>query len=164
MQGRLRHEDLAPASWACYFGEEDYKADDVRVRLIEQLAEFLCESEGWDFLRSLRRSHGVLVLPVDFEHLCERSGIQDLRLALQHQPQNCIRCIGAAVYEVRSSKPSDSSSVRSLSKSGHCYRANKTATHESRCCVIVGVQMPTPCRLCSVVAKQQSSSACWVAH
>jgi hypothetical protein len=93
--------DAAPASWLCYF-QDEFQADDRRVRLIESLSDFFGQPSGWEFLSRLQVGlHPCLVLPVDFSRLCAQCGLADLEQAMRYQPLECIRCMGAAAYEVR---------------------------------------------------------------
>jgi hypothetical protein len=93
--------DAAPASWLCYF-QDEFQVDDRRVRLIESLSDFLGKPSGWEFVSRLQVGvHPCLVLPVEFSRLCAQCGLADLEQAMLYQPLECIRCMGAAAYEVR---------------------------------------------------------------
>ena len=88
-----------PRSWSLHFGEEPFTSEDRRVKLVESICLFLLASEGWDVLCHLQaKPHLVLLL--DFEQLCTKSRIEDLQAAISHQPQECLSCLNAAVFEV----------------------------------------------------------------
>lgn len=94
-------EEEAPRSWQTYFPDDAFKQDDRRVLLIDALCRFLLGERGWSFLTALRfvlRSY--LSLRIDVAALLEQSKLSNLRMAIQHQPEECFGCLGAAVYEV----------------------------------------------------------------
>lgn len=92
-----------PASWLLYFGDEPFSSDDRRVKLIESLCLFYLKPEGWEFLLHLRLGlHPAIILSVDFEQLRVQSQLEDLQPAIELQPQECLGCLGAAVFEARS--------------------------------------------------------------
>jgi hypothetical protein len=93
--------NAAPASWLCYF-HDNFEAEDRRVCLIESLSDFFGQPTGWEFVSRLQAGvHPCLVLPIDFSRLCAQCGLADLQQAMRYQPLECIRCMGAAAYEVR---------------------------------------------------------------
>jgi hypothetical protein len=107
--------DEAPASWAIYFPCEDFSIDDRRVKLITSLCTFLLKPEGWEFLAKLRyvlRSY--LALCIDVAELIDVSAIRDLSAAVEHQPEECFGCLGAAVYEVLFESDQYAQQVREL--------------------------------------------------
>jgi hypothetical protein len=95
-------EEDAPRCWQTYFPSEPFKEDDRRFLLIEDLCRFLLTPQGWGFLSSRLRFvlRTYLALRVDMAGLVEQSNLSNLRMAIQHQPEECFGCIGAATYEV----------------------------------------------------------------
>lgn len=94
-------EGEAPRSWQLYFPSEAFKHDDRRVLLIENVCKFLLCEQAWPFLSALRYVlRTYLALPIDVAALIEQSDLSSLRMAIQHQPEECFGCLGAAVYEV----------------------------------------------------------------
>ena len=90
-----------PASWLTYFGDEPFSPEDRRVQLIEALCIFLLGEQGWPTLSKLKAGPlQQLVLAIDFSLLLQASGIRDLQSAMDMQPQECLGCLGSAVYEV----------------------------------------------------------------
>ena len=95
-------EDETPTSWLLHFGHEPFSSADRRVKLIERLCLFfLNEQQGWPFLAlatlSIKRA---IILPIDFDQLCSESRIDDLRPAIELQPQEALGCLAAAAFEV----------------------------------------------------------------
>lgn len=100
-QRAMEEEAVVCASWRAYFPTEPFKQEDRRVQLIDSVCRFLLSESGWSFLAALRfvlRSY--LALRIDVAALIEQSDISSLKIAMQHQPEECFGCLGAAVYEV----------------------------------------------------------------
>lgn len=95
-------EEETPTSWALHFRDEPFSSTDRRVKLIERLCVFLLKPAGWQVLSQATADlHLTLVVPIDFEQLCNVSEIDELRPAVELQPQECLGCLAAAVFEVR---------------------------------------------------------------
>lgn len=93
--------DEQPVSWSLYFPLEPFSTADRKFALINELCKYLLKQEAWSVLGALvLRFSTRLVLPVDFGQLCVKSNIVQLEPAMELQPEECIGCIGCAVYEV----------------------------------------------------------------
>jgi lipid A disaccharide synthetase len=98
---RVLQTSARPALWGEYFDLAQYRADDERVQLIQQLYHHLLTPAGAATLNTL--SHlptGKYTISVNCDALVAQSGIANLEDALKAQPEVVLQCLSVAIGEV----------------------------------------------------------------
>lgn len=90
-----------PSQWDSYFPEEEYQPDNHLAKLIQQLVTHLSTDAGKQHIAALLPpDSGGYVLPFSYQALKEASAVEDLRVALEHQPAVALNCLKVAFAEV----------------------------------------------------------------
>lgn len=91
-----------PSQWDEYFSEEDYQPDNHLAKLIHQLVTHLSTDAGKQHIAALQPPDaGSYTLPFSYQVLKDASAVEDLRIALEHQPVVALKCLSVAFAEVR---------------------------------------------------------------
>jgi hypothetical protein len=96
-----------PHGWTEAFPGEDYHQDDRRAQLIDDLLSFLATPSGREILAGTRLVGTNCVLEVDLEQLLACPS-DDLKVALDLQPAECLSCIVVGCTEVGHARASRS--------------------------------------------------------